>query len=113
MKVRKNEKLKKENEDLKKIQDGAKKKITVEVKNLVNNQVKRWREEWEKNKIDLRGIFEQEMKQKENVKIKIIKVIKTKNNIVRDAAENKNNVIIYGLKEKTISLRIKGEKKRQ
>ena len=37
----------------------------------------------------------------------VIKVIKTIGNIIRDAAEKKNNVIIYGLKEQIISLKIK------
>ena len=37
----------------------------------------------------------------------VIKVIKTKENIIREAAEKKNNVIIIGLKEKTIPLKTK------
>ena len=39
-----------------------------------------------------------------------IKVFKTIENIVRDAAEKKKNVMMYGLKEKVIPMRIKREK---
>ena len=39
----------------------------------------------------------------------VIKVLKTNENIVRDAAEKKKNIMIYGLKGKVITMRIKRE----
>ena len=40
----------------------------------------------------------------------VIEVLKTIENIIRDAAEKKKNVMIYGLKEKVIPMRTKREK---
>ena len=50
------------------------------------------------------------MENKVRMEKEVIKVLKNNENIVRDAAEKKKNVMIYGLKEKVISMRTKREK---
>ena len=60
--------------------------------------MKAWKEDKEKDKINFKEIFEQEMESKVRMEKKVIKVLKTNENIVRDAAEKKKNVMIYGLK---------------
>ena len=47
------------------------------------------------------------MESKVRMEKEVIKVLKTNENIVRDAAEKKKNVMIYGLKEKIIPMRTK------
>ena len=47
------------------------------------------------------------MESKVRMEKKVIKVLKTNENIVRDAAEKKKNVMIYGLKEQVIHMRTK------
>ena len=42
----------------------------------------------------------------------VIKILKTNENMIRDAAEKKNNIMIYRLKEKVIPMKIKKKKKR-
>ena len=49
------------------------------------------------------------MEHKENMENKVIKVIRTEENMIRDAAEKKN-VIIYRLKDEIIRLKIKRDK---
>ena len=73
--------------------------------------MKAWKEEKEKDKISFKEIFEQQqMESKVRMEKKVIKVLKTNENIVRDAAEKKKNVMIYGLKEKVLPMRTKREK---
>ena len=50
------------------------------------------------------------MESKVRMKKEVIIVLKTNENIVRDTAEKKKNVIIYKLKEKVIPMGIKREK---
>ena len=99
--------MKRDNENLKKIYSGAKQEIKDEVKDLVHDKVKIWREEREKDKISFKEIFEQqEMENKENVEKEVIQVIKTKDNIVKDVAEKKKNVMMYGLKDETFENKV-------
>ena len=73
--------------------------------------MKAWKEEKEKDKITFKEIFEQqEMESKVRMKKEVIKVLKTNENIVRDATEKKKNVMIYGLKKKVIPMRTKRKK---
>ena len=51
------------------------------------------------------------MECKESMEKKVNKIIKTKENTVRNAAENKQNSTIFGFKEKVIPMRIKLGKK--
>ena len=74
------------------------------MKFLANNEVKNWREEKEKDKMCFKEISKQEMEHKKNMEEDVIKI---KNNIIRDTAEKKRNVILYGLQEKIIPLKIK------
>ena len=58
--------------------------------------MKTWKEEKEKDKISsFKKIIEQEMERKNRMGKEVIKVIQNKENIVRDAAEKKKNVIIF------------------
>ena len=50
------------------------------------------------------------MESKVRMDKEVIEILKTNENIVRDAAEKKKNVIIYGLKEKVIPMKAKREK---
>ena len=69
--------------------------------------MKTWKKEREKDEICFKEIFEQqEMEHQENMDKEIIKLIKIYN-IVINAAEKKNNVIIFGSKEKALLLKIK------
>ena len=74
--------------------------------------MKAWKEEKEKDEFASRKYLNnKKWKAKWEWKKKVIKVLKTNGNIFRDAAEKKKNVMIYGLKEKVIPMRIKREKK--
>ena len=50
------------------------------------------------------------MESKVRMKKVIVKVSKTNENIISDAAEKKNNVMIFGSKGKVIPMRIKRDK---
>ena len=96
MRVKVIEKLTIENVALKNTQGFSKQEITEEFKDFINNEVKAWKEEKEK-KISFKEIFEQqEMESKVRRRKKVIKVLKTNENIVRDTAEKKqfNNIWI-------------------
>ena len=68
-------------------------KFTEEFKDFVNNEVKGWKEEKEKDRISFKEIFkQQEMKSKVRMEKEVIKVLKTNENIVRDAAEKKKRM---------------------
>ena len=49
------------------------------------------------------------MESKVRMEKEVTKVLKTNENIARDAAEKKNDVIIYGLKEKAIPISSGGQ----
>ena len=53
------------------------------------------------------------MELKENMEKEVIKVIMIKKNIISDASEKKKSVIIFGLEEKTITVKIKKRKKQK
>lgn len=86
--------------------------IKGEVKDIVNNEVKLWRKEKEEVKVNFEPIIRQQHKEhRENVERDVIKVIQTKDNMTRDAAEKKN--IIYGLKEKPVPVKTERERRNE
>ena len=84
------EKLTSENVALKNTQVFSNQEITEEFKDFINNEVKAWIEEKEKDKISFKEIFEQqEMESKVRMEKEVIKVLKTNENIVRHSREKK------------------------
>ncbi len=86
-------------------------KIQSEVKGLVEKEVKSWKEEREQEKIDMTEIIrkQQEEHDKEMAK-KVVKIIKEKDNIVRDTVQKKMCLMVFGDKEKTISNKVLRER---
>ena len=84
------EKLTSENVALKNTQVFSNQEITEEFKDFINNEVKAWIEEKEKDKISFKEIFEQqEMESKVRMEKEVIKVLKINENIVRHSREKK------------------------
>ncbi len=65
-----------------------------------------WARVQEEKIVDFREIInQQEMERKNNLEKQVIKVIKSKENVVRDVVEKKKSVMIFGLKEKVVNFR--------
>ncbi len=73
--------------------------------------MKSWKEEREQEKIDMTEIIrkQQEEHDKEMAK-KVVKIIKEKDNIVRDTVQKKMCLMVFGDKEKTISNKVLRER---
>ncbi len=65
-----------------------------------------WARVQEKSSVDFREVMkQQEEENKINLEKKVIQVIKSKENVVRDMIDKKRSVIIFGLKEKVVTNR--------
>ena len=108
--------LRKENEKLRKIISDKgvnvdKSTVQSEVKELVEREVKCWKEEREQVRVDMSEIIRKQ--QEENDKVitkKVVKIIKEKDNIVRDTVQKKMCVVIFGVKEKNIPNKVTRER---
>ena len=99
------EKLRKENVELKRLaaeepslrDDMVKDKVEV----LVRNEVKSWKEEREQQKVDMKEILKQQQEEHDRqMETKVVKIIKEKEQIVRDTVQKKMCVMVFGDKEK-------------
>lgn len=97
----------KENESLKKLVTQEEKRVREEVL----GEMKTWKVESEKANVNLREVIQQQMKEdKEDVEKEVVKVIKKNEELVREVADKKKSVIVFGLKEKTITYKPKRDK---
>ncbi len=113
----KNEKLKVENDCLKKqikekvetVQKGNE-EMKANVKDVEMRQNK-WLNECKFEEESLKKIIEQQENEKQNLRQKVVNVIKGEKKIVRDTVEKYKQVIVFGLKEEKIVSRIQREEK--
>ncbi len=65
----------------------------------------------DKANLDFKEIIEKHLKNKnEDVEKEVVKALKNNEDLVRDAAGKKKNVIVYGIKEKNITCKLKRDK---
>ena len=90
-------KAKKEKEKLKDLVN----KEEERVQNVIQKEVQAWRIQDRKEKTDFQEVIQEQLKEKEeNMTNKMIGVLKTKKNLVREIAEKKKSVVVFGIKEK-------------
>ncbi|XP_050703013.1 trichohyalin-like [Eriocheir sinensis] len=95
--------VRKENENLKELVNKEEQRVREEVKT--------WRVENEKANVSLREVIEQQMKEdKEDVEKEVVKALKKNEELVREVADKKRSVIIFGMKEKNITYKPKRDK---
>ena len=100
-------KVEKEKEDIKELVS----KDDQRVKEAVRKEVNEWKTQNEVEKINLKEVMEKQMEQKrEDVAKEVIGVLKQKEVLVREIAEKKKSVIVFGLKENNITYRPRREK---
>ena len=120
--IRENEKLREEVAQYKRMMReslGKVEKETDDIKELVSNEEQRvqevvrkevnaWKVQNEVEKISFKKVIENQMEQKrEDVAKEVIGVLKQKEVLVREIAEKKKSVIIFGLEEKKITYKPK------
>ena len=111
------DKLKEENEKLKRQMNADMKEVkrnNEEVKktvNLVQEKQDMWVKRNEGQEQSLKVIIEQQQKEKEDIKDKIVSVIKEKKKLVRDTVDKVKCVVIFGLKEEIIVNALERERK--
>ena len=100
-------KVEKEKEDIKELVS----KDDQRVKEAVRKEVNEWKTQNEIEKVNLKEVMEKQMEQKrEDMAKEVIGVLKQKEVLVREIAEKKKSVIVFGLKENKITYRPKREK---
>lgn len=111
------EKLKTENEELRKsVFEGATVRaegdVMKEVKNLMIEEKKTWKEEKEQQKIEMKEIIRQQQQQErdKDIEKRVVQIIKEKDKLVRDTVQKKMCVVVFGAKEKNIPMKINREK---
>lgn len=78
----------------------SKEVIEHEVKRLVSSELEAWTAKKEQDQIDLRKIVaEERVAQKQSFRKDVVNVLKTSGNVVRDMAEQKKCVVVFGVKE--------------
>ena len=106
--------LEKENKDLRKYCTVLEEKLKDNEKSVKANAEKvkemkgehaEWKKEHQENRVNFREIIETQRHEKENLAKEVVKVIKEKENIVRETVDKKKCVMIFGLKEKVLPLR--------
>jgi len=99
--------LKKENEKLASQVQANQESVKNNDENMreIKNVQKEWAKEKDEVKVNFRDIIESQKQDKENLTKAVIKVIKEKDNIVRDTVDKKKCVVIYGVKEKMLPVR--------
>ena len=111
------DKLREENEKLKRQMNAEMKEVkrnNEEVKktvNLVQEKQDMWVKRNEGAEQSLKVIMEQQQKEKEDIKDKIVSVIKEKKKLVRDTVDKVKCVVIFGLKEEIIVNALERERK--
>jgi len=99
--------LKKENEKLASQVQANKRSVENYDENI--REIKIVQNEWAREKdvvkVNFREIIESQKQDKENLTNAVIKVIKEKDNIIRDTVDKKKCVIIFGVKEKILPVR--------
>ena len=99
-------KVEKEKEDIKELVS----RDDQRVKEAVRKEVNEWKTQNEMEKINLKEVMEKQMEQKrEDVAKEVIGVLKQEV-LVREIAEKKKSVIVFGLKENNITYRPRREK---
>ena len=95
------EQLKKENEALKQRYIQGKNEVVNEaVKTIIKDEVKVWKDQTDKEKVNFRDILKEEQKkQEEKMEKKVVGVLKKNEGLVRDAAEKKKSMVLFGHKE--------------
>ena len=106
------EQLKKENEALKqRYTQGNNEVVKEAVKTIMKDEVKIWKDETDKQRVNFRDILKEEQKkQEEKMEKKVVGVLKKNEGLVRDAAEKKKSMVLFGHKE--IKQSIKGLRER-
>ena len=81
--------------------------VKSEVKVQLRKQVNSWKEEErEQQKVDMREIImRQQIEHDENMEKKVVRILKEKENIIRDTVQKKMCVIVFGDKEKDLPLK--------
>jgi len=99
--------LKKENEKLASQVQANEESVKNNDENMreIKNVQKEWSREKDEVKVSFREIIESQKHDKENLTKAVIKVIKEKENIVRDTVDKKKCVVIFGVKEKMLPVR--------
>ena len=102
--------LHKENQDLRstlaKGVDYDENMVKIEVKDQLQKEVHSWKEEREKQEIDIREIMKQQRtEQNEHMERNVVRIIKEKENIIRNTVQKKMCVIVFGDKEKDIPIK--------
>ena len=95
------EQLKKENEALKqRYVQGNNETVKEAVKTIMKDEVKTWKDETDKVKLNFRDILKEEQKkQEEKMEKKVVGVLKKNEGLVRDAAEKKKSMVLFGQRE--------------
>ena len=76
------------------------KEIGQEVKRLINNEFETWKAKNEQDKADFRKIIaEERVSQKKSFKQDVVNVLRSNGSVVRDMAEQKKCVVMFGVKE--------------
>ena len=74
--------------------------VKGEVEVLVRNEVKSWKEEREQQKVDMKEILKQQQEEHDRqMETKVVKIIKEKEQIVRDTVQKMMCVMVSGDKE--------------
>ena len=81
--------------------------------NLVQEKQDMWLKRNEGAEQSLKEIMEQQQKEKEEIKDKIVSVIKEKKKLVRDTVDKVKCVVIFGLKEEIIVNALERERKKK
>ncbi|MPD04636.1 hypothetical protein E2C01_100334 [Portunus trituberculatus] len=90
-------KVEKEKEDLKDLVSKEEERIH----DVIKKEVQAWRVQDKKDKDNLQEVIPEQLKERdENMANKMIGVLKEKLDLVREIAEKKKSIIIFGLKEK-------------
>ena len=95
------EQLKKENEALKqRYVHGSNETVKEAVKTIMKDEVKTWKDQTDKVQLNFRDILKEEQKkQEEKMGKKVVGVLKKNEGLVRDAAEKKKSMVLFGQKE--------------
>ena len=96
--------LKSENEALKKRCDKDESCVKEKVQSIVKDEVKIWNKEVEKEKASFREVLleqqkEQQKEQDAKIEKKVVGVIKTRSELVRDTVDKKKCLVMFGVQE--------------
>ena len=83
---------------------------TSEISDVVE-QIQSWKQESEKQKVDMKEIIRQQQQEHlENMEKQVVRVIKQKDKVVRDTVQKKMSVVVFGVKEKNLPMKTTREK---